>query len=148
MAKRQQGCENRKEGLWHFRRLSFHLAGFDGDCYRDWKNSYTQVPTTELGLTLVLAGPVRAWGALVRLCVRSREGGSVRARGAGAGRTRVDHLLEPSSIDASLPDPNLDQVALTSTNVAIGGIMGLAFLLTVLIVIWRFARSAQPFANI
>ena len=47
----------------------------------------------------------------------------------------MDHLLEPLSIDASLPDPNLDQVALTSTNVAIGGIMGLAFLLTVLIVI-------------
>jgi hypothetical protein len=38
-------------------------------------------------------------------------------------------------VDAPLPDPNSAQVPLTNTHFAIGGMMGLAFLLTVLIVI-------------
>jgi hypothetical protein len=54
---------------------------------------------------------------------------------------------EPSGIVVPLPDPNSAQLPVSSVNAAIGGMMGLAFLLTVLIVIWRLGSSAQPVAN-
>lgn len=51
---------------------------------------------------------------------------------------------ESSSIDAPLTDPNSVQTPLTSTVIAIGAMMGLAFLLTVFIVIWRLGGSTDP----
>ena len=42
-------------------------------------------------------------------------------------------------------DPNSPQVP--GTNVVVAGMMGLAFLLTMLIVIWRFRSSAHPVAT-
>ncbi len=54
---------------------------------------------------------------------------------------------EPLGINAPLPDPNSAQVPLTNMHVTLGGMMGLAFLLTVLIVIWRFGSSAHPVAT-
>ena len=54
---------------------------------------------------------------------------------------------EPSGVDAPQPHPNSAQVPLTSMNVAIGVMMGLAFLLTVLIAKWRFASSTDPVAS-
>ena len=53
----------------------------------------------------------------------------------------------PSGVDATLHDPNSTQVPLTTMNVAIGLMMGLAFLLTVLIAMWGFATSTDPVAN-
>lgn len=57
------------------------------------------------------------------------------------------HSPETSSIVAPLPDPNSAQVALTSKNVAIGGVMGLALIFTVLILIWRLGGSTDPVAR-
>jgi hypothetical protein len=45
-------------------------------------------------------------------------------------------------VDAPLPDPNSAQVPLTNTHFAIGGMMGLALLLTVLILAMRHLRSS------
>lgn len=46
-----------------------------------------------------------------------------------------------------LPDLNPAQVTLTSPNIGVGGMIGLAFLLTMVIVIWRFRSSAYTVAN-
>jgi hypothetical protein len=68
-------------------------------------------------------------------------------RNARRRKSISSHSPEPSSIDAPLPDPNSAQVPLTSLNVAIGAMIGLAFLLTVLIVMWRFGSFADPVAS-
>jgi hypothetical protein len=68
-------------------------------------------------------------------------------RNARRRKSISSHSPEPLDTDAPLPDPNSAQAPLTSTNVVIGGIMGLAFLLTVLIIIWRFGSSAHPVAT-
>jgi hypothetical protein len=68
-------------------------------------------------------------------------------RNARRKKSISGHSPEPLDTDAPLPDPNSAQVSVTSTNVVIGGIMGLAFLLTVLIMIWRFGSSAHPVAT-
>ncbi len=57
------------------------------------------------------------------------------------------HAPDLSGVHVPLPDPSSAQVTATSTNVVFGGMMGLAFLLTVLIVIWRFRSSAHPVAT-
>lgn len=53
------------------------------------------------------------------------------------------HPRHRLDMDAPLPDPNSAQGPLTSTHVAIGGMIGLAFFLTVFIVIWRLGSSAH-----
>jgi len=68
-------------------------------------------------------------------------------RNARRRKSMSSYSPEPSGIDAPLPDPNSAQVPLASMNVAIGGMIGLAFLLTVLIVMWRFGRSTDPVAS-
>jgi hypothetical protein len=68
-------------------------------------------------------------------------------RNARRRKTMSRSSPEPLVTDAMLPDPISAKVALTRTNVVIGGIMGLAFLLTVLIMIWRFGSSAHPGRN-
>ena len=55
---------------------------------------------------------------------------------------------ENSDIDAPLPDPKSTQVPLNSVNVATGVMMmGLAFLLTKFILMWRFGSSTRPVAS-
>jgi len=44
-------------------------------------------------------------------------------------------------------DSNPAQAPVTSTNVAIGAMMGLALLLTVFIVIWRLGGSTDPIVS-
>ena len=56
------------------------------------------------------------------------------------------HSRQASDVDAPL-SPNSVQVFQPSVNVAGGVMIGLAFLLTVLIVIWRFGISTEPAAN-
>jgi hypothetical protein len=68
-------------------------------------------------------------------------------RNARRRKSMSSYSPEPSSIDAPLPDPNSAQVPLASMNFAIGGMMGLAFLLTVLIVMWRFGSNTDPVAS-
>ena len=68
-------------------------------------------------------------------------------RNARRRKSISSHSSEPLDTDARLPDPNSAQVTVTSMNVAIGRMMGLAFLLTVLIVIWRFRSYAHPVAT-
>jgi hypothetical protein len=68
-------------------------------------------------------------------------------RNARRRKSISSHSSEPLDTDAPLPDPNCAQVPLTNTHVAIGGMMGLTFLLTVLIVIWRLGTSAHPVAT-
>jgi hypothetical protein len=58
-------------------------------------------------------------------------------RNARRRKSMSGHAPQPLGVDAPLPDPNAVQVPLTGVNVAVGGMMGLAFLLTVLIVMWR-----------
>jgi hypothetical protein len=48
----------------------------------------------------------------------------------------------PSGTDAPLPDPNSTQIPVTSMSVAIGMMIGLAFL--VLILMRRFGSSTDP----
>jgi hypothetical protein len=68
-------------------------------------------------------------------------------RNARRRKSTSVHSPEPLCADAPLSDPNSVQVPLTSANVAIGVMIGLAFLLTVLIVIWRFGSSPEPTAS-
>ena len=65
----------------------------------------------------------------------------------GEGNPCRSRSPEPSGVDALLPDPNSAQVPLTSMNVAIGVMMGLAFLLTVFIAMWCFRSSTDPVAS-
>jgi hypothetical protein len=54
---------------------------------------------------------------------------------------------ESSGIAIPLPDPNSAQVPVTNMNVAIGGMLGLAFLLAVFITIWRLGSPTDPVAS-
>ena len=53
---------------------------------------------------------------------------------------------EASAADTPSPDPDSIQVPLSNTHVALGRMMGLAFLLTLLIVIWRLGSSTHSVA--
>jgi len=68
-------------------------------------------------------------------------------RNAGRRKSMSSHSPAPSGVDSPLADPNSPQVSLASVSVATGVMMGLALLLTVLIVIWRFGSSPEPAAR-
>ena len=68
-------------------------------------------------------------------------------RNARRRKSMSSRSPEPSGIDASPHHTNSTQVPPTSMNVAIGVMMGLAFLLTVLIAMWGRAGSTDPVAS-
>ena len=68
-------------------------------------------------------------------------------RNALRRRSLTNHSPEPSGIVVPLVDSNPAQAPVTSTNVAIGAMMGLALLLTVFIVIWRLGGSTDPIVS-
>ena len=61
-------------------------------------------------------------------------------RNARRRRFSSNDLSEPSAIDAPLPDRDSTQAPLSSVSVATG-VMGLALLLTVLVLLWRLGSS-------
>ena len=67
-----------------------------------------------------------------------------KERNARRRKSMSSRSPAPSGVDAPLHDPNFAQVPLTSMNVAIGVMMGIAFLSTMLIAMWRFASSTDP----
>jgi hypothetical protein len=60
-------------------------------------------------------------------------------RNARRRKSTSNYSSEPPGID-----PNSAQAPLTGMSVAIGGIMGFVFLLTAIILMWRFGSSADP----
>jgi hypothetical protein len=68
-------------------------------------------------------------------------------RNAGRRKSTSVHSTQALDVDAPLSDPNSAEVSQPSVNVAGGLMIGLAFLLTVLIVIWRFGSSPEPTAS-
>lgn len=68
-------------------------------------------------------------------------------RNARRRKYMSSHSSEPSGRNVPLPDPNLAQVPVTIKNGAIGGMKGLALLLTALILVWRLGSSIDPVAG-
>lgn len=64
-------------------------------------------------------------------------------RNARRRKSMSNRSIEPAGVDAPLPDPNSAHVPLTGMNVVMSVMMGLASLLTVLIVMWRLRSSTD-----